>query len=383
MPTPIEKIRDEIQARIARMSEAYFGTRREQRRSQRRTFVQNALTDTARIFILFGDREYDNWRFLATIWKAEKFLLRTPLSDNQFIAIGGTSAVYRRIAEGGLNIDERLGVWTGGFFKGLRMSGALRPCGKRQWYVWENSHRDLIRDMEGMGVFNHLERKTAKNGTRRLRRCPASFLPAEPDDGASVVAGVFAGGNIREAYDENWLEVAGTDEIKGLLGNWGILWKSGFMFRGKRSILLPPSYAPLFSNFLPPHTLERLSSIRKPALCPTLPAIYWDLVMREEGKPVIPFKNALPYSCSMRTFRRNGWKRGDLHLMGVRLGINVVEPRLQVLMRSWYESKVKSRAEGGSKDVDAMEPIITSPDIDCEPVRIGPQTEIPAAVTSS
>ena len=380
MPTPFEEIRDEIAARINRLNNCI--TVSEMRRRERKARVKDALTDYARVFILHGDRVHRDWRMMIDLWCMGGFITPYPPSVNQFAAVGGARAVYRRIAEGGLGVDDQLGIWTGGFFKGLRMSGALRPYRKRQWAIWENTHRDLIRDMEEMEVFNKFERASGRNGIRRLRRCPASFLPAE-SDGASVVAGVLAGSHIREVEDENWIEVAGEDEVVRLLDGWGILWRKGFMYRGRPTILVPPFYAPLFCNFLPPYTLERLSSIKRPALCPFLPAIYWDIVLREANLPVIPFTDALPYSCSMRTFRRRGWKRGDLHLMGVRLGISVVEQRLQGLMRSWYDSQVKLKAEGGSKIQDEMDPVITDPGNAIEQGRIGIGAENIGGVMSS
>jgi hypothetical protein len=387
MPTPFEEIRDEIAARINRLNNCI--TVSEMRRRERKARVKDALTDYARVFILHGDRAHRDTRKMIDLMCMGYFKSRPFPSRSLFVEFGGSRAVYRRIAEGGLGVDDQLGVWTGGFFKGLRLSGALRPCGKRQWSIWENRHRDLLVDMEGMEAFNRLEPKSGRNGVRRLRRCPASFLPAESEDGASVVAGVFAGSHIREVENENWIEVAGEDEVVRLLDGWGIIFRKGNMYRGRPTILVPPFYAPLFCNFLPPHTLARLSSIRKPALCPLLPAIYWDILLREANLPVIPFKDALPYSCSMRTFRRKGWKRGDLHLMGVRLGISVVEQRLQGLMRAWYETQVKLRGEGGSKESgksvvqDTMAPAAVDPGNAIEQGRIGIGAENIGGVMSS
>jgi hypothetical protein len=118
-------------------------------------------------------------------------------------------------------------------------------------------------------------------------------------------------------------------------------------------------------------------------MCPLLPAICWDLTLRKEHLPVIPFTGALPFSCSMRTFRRKKWKRHELHLMGVRMGINGVDSRLRGRMAAWYKAQVKLRAAPKSMDQSAAVSDPAAPGIAKEQAPDGPQTEIPSPETPS
>ena len=137
-------------------------------------------------------------------------------------------------------------------------------------------------------------------------------------------------------------------------------------------MLVPPFYGPLFVDIMPPRSMARLLEIRNPALCPHLPALYWDLVLGGEGTPVIPFTRALPFSCSMRTFRRRGWRRRDLHLTAVRMGINAVEPGLAARMRAWYDAQPRMRVDRESMVSGAIPPPVASPGIDRGSAENGP-----------
>ena len=55
-----------------------------------------------------------------------------PLSP-AYIEAMGRRAVYRRIARGGLDIDDQLAPWTAGFGEGLRLAGALRFAEYTEW----------------------------------------------------------------------------------------------------------------------------------------------------------------------------------------------------------------------------------------------------------
>lgn len=378
MPTPMQQVLDEFMARSERLSRLADDMPRERRRRRFEAYVRDALTESARVFILHGDRAHRDPATATTLWRTEKFSTRWPPSPDQIRRMGGTDAIYHRITEGGLGIDDRLGIWNGGFFRGLEMSGALRRYGRRSWWIWGNSHRDLIRDMEGMEVFNRLERNSGRNGIRRLRRCPATFLPAEPCDGDAVVAGLFSGAVLRRIEDDDWMVLPGSGDVTGILGKWGILWRPGSRYRGRETIKVSPFYAPLFIDVMPTHTLAGLLAVRRPAMCPFLPAIYWDLSLSEPGLPIAPFAGALPFSCSPRSFRRWGWKRQAMHLTGIRMGIPRVEPRLRHRLQAWWDAQSRLRASKGSTST-----IARTPDEDHGLPRIGPGTvNDPAGVPS-
>ena len=373
--TAFQKILADFQDRVRRLNEI----ERYARRRRRKPWGDAALTLCARAAVLRGDRAWRDFAAMCVEWELDRSCPWPP-TPRTVARFGGLKAVYARIARGGLLMEDRIGVWNGGFFRGLRLSGALKPCGGRQWQVWEKGHPELVRDMEGMSVSNRMEKAAGRNGVRRLRRCPASFLPAEPPSGASVLAGVFAGASMRRTADGDWLELPESDGIVGLLEDWRLVRRPGRTFRGGRTLLVPPFYGPLFADFLPPGSMARLLAVRRPAMCPLLPAIYWDLVLVRGHMPVIPFTGALPFSCSMRTFRRRGWRRDELHRTAVGMGINVVDPRLKDLMEAWFEARMATRGKAKVETAaDPAHPVIAAPGIAPGMVRIAPGTEIPPA----
>jgi hypothetical protein len=91
--------------------------------------------------------------------------------------------VLKRIVQGNLGIEDKLGVWNGSFWSGLRLSGAIRQGPGTELNVWERAHGELMADLSEMPLMHRLEPKVSRSGLRRLRRCYAAFLPAEDSTG--------------------------------------------------------------------------------------------------------------------------------------------------------------------------------------------------------
>lgn len=243
--------------------------------------------------------------------------------------------VYGRIKAGDLNLPPR-GCWNGAFFSGLRLSHALRLRTGRTWEIYEPTHRELLGDLEAMPLPHRLEAKAGRNRIRRLRRCPATFLPSSDGSPADQLAGLFAGSSIRKIAGQSWLELPGTDQVKALLDDWAIPFCFSRSCFGRERIVISPFYAALVAHHMPHRSAERILRIKKPALCPLLPAVYWDLVFSQPYRRYPPFSGCLPFACSRSTYCRNGIRRKQLHRSAVvEQGIMRVDAKLRGLMSEW------------------------------------------------
>ena len=306
------------------------------RRAKRRDVV---LAAYAKAFVLAGDRVEVAERAIAEFLPPGVHL-PTP---SQLRRMGGVAAIHRRIAKGGLGIDGRLGVWSGGFFRGLRLSGALRPDAERGWAVWQATHYRLVADLASMPLPHSLD-PPGKNGVRRFRRCPATSLPASDPHGVDVVAGLFSGAVHVRVDGDDWLELPADPEVVELLDTWAIAHKPGRVYRGKDRILVSPFFGALVSRHMPPRSAERALGMRRPGDCPWLAVGYWDWAMSQKGLQRIPFPDALPYGCSWRTAVRRGWWRKEIHRRAVlEMGITHLDRRLVELCKDWFARRSEAR----------------------------------------
>lgn len=297
----------------------------------------------AKAYCLADDRTHKNIRcllpFIPERWRS-RLLPSIAMLENR----GGVKAVWNRIRKGGLEIDDQLSPWTGGFWHGLQMARALRPPmdGSHRWQIWERTHRELLADLEQVPFPIRLESRAGRNGVRRLSRCLSSYLPPSDPLGADVVAGLFTGGVLHEIDGEQWVALPASPSAQEILAAWSIR-STPMTFRRRDWIRISPFYAALFADLMPPRSASRILGLRRAAQCPILPAIYWDHAMRQVGMPVLPFGTALPFGCSLRTFRRRGWQRGELHRMGLEFGITHVDRRLRIVIRKWFERALHQR----------------------------------------
>jgi hypothetical protein len=153
-----------------------------------------------------------------------------------------------------------------------------------------------------------------------------------------VVAGLFAGAQLRTIAGEQWLEVPDTQAIRQLLESWSIIFSSSQHIRHQNYLKVSPFFAALFANLLPACSGERILNVRKPAMCPLLALLYWDWLYApiKRGMRILPLADALPFGCSRRTFYRKGWKRDELHWKAVHMGLLGVDQKLRGRMKDWF-----------------------------------------------
>ena len=89
-------------------------------------------------------------------------------------------------------------------------------------------------------------------------------------------------------------------------------------------------------------------SFRRPADCPLLPCVLWDMVLRRKGLPRAPFPEALPYSCHRATASRRKWDRRQFHKIGTTQFDLHITDRLRDILHRWYEARLAERAAAAS-----------------------------------
>ena len=254
---------------------------------------------------------------------------------------GGVRAVRERIKRGNLGIEDSLRPWSGGYFQGLILSGALRkihsPSIWGRYQIWENSHQALVKDLELASIGMNFEKLPGASGCRRLSRCPAISLPALDED---IVAGLFSGARIEASGDGNWMVLPASEDVKSLLARMTILFQPWKPFRDQEQIAISPFYAPLFADRMATEASKRVLAIKRPAQRTTLPLLYWECYFAKEKQPIPPFAGALPFAVSPRTFRRRRFRKSELHKTAVlEYKILALAPPLRQAMLTWYRNK--------------------------------------------
>ena len=312
---------------------------------------QRTIDGCARCYVLVTDRPLSNRRALWNLTDppTNRYGWRWPynqrVSENRYIRdTAGRKVVIDRISQGGLGIEDRLGVWNGSFWAGLRASGAIRRGPGTEWRIWERQHRELVADLSEMTLMHRLEPRPAKHGQRRLRRCYASLLPSGEATERSLLAGLFAGAAMAEIQGEQWLELPDSADVRSTLGDWGIPFRPHERPRNRMILWVSPLYGALVAHLMPPHSAARMLAVRKAGGCPFLPAVLWQMAMTAKGRRYMPFPDALPFGVSRATFFRRRWRRKELNRIGwLDLGIRIA-PKLRELMVEWHDRRAQERA---------------------------------------
>ena len=307
-------------------------------------------TGCARCYVLATDRPLSSCENLIALTEAptETYRWHSPYCWRipeawRVPLVAPRKAVLKRIEQGGLGIDEKLGPWNGSFWLGLKISGAIRRGPGTEWIIWEKTHQELIADLETMPLMHKLEKKSATHGQRRLRRCYASYLPPEDHTGSSTLAGLLAGSVLRDAGGETWLELPDGDTVRAVLGDWGIPFVPRKRPTGRRIIHVSPLFGQLVMHLMPPRSFERMRSITKAGDCPYLSVVLWQMALTRKNGRYMPFPEALPFGVSKATFFRRGWRRRDLNKVGwLDLGIRIA-PKFRQLLVDWYDRKNRER----------------------------------------
>lgn len=262
----------------------------------------------------------------------------------------GLAALVKETVPTIRDLDAKVAPWTGGFWLGLRLSGAitewsgrLELAPRRPW---------LESDLEHMSIPGGL-RPPNKRRARSLIGCLAARLPPASELGADVLAGLLTGARRHEAEDGVWLTFPRNDRTLRLLDYYGISVVEGRLpsRRGlvRMGLWISPFYGHLVNHLMPPTTGESMVLIRHAGGCPVLPLAYWQ-VLHGAGDASQRYCNPpraglLPYLVSHSTRRRLGYSREFLYQASVRLGIAHVPLEMRQLINDW-RNRVPSESTG-------------------------------------
>lgn len=327
----IKSNKEEMFARLKRKASLRQSPRNDpaSRLQEHRALIIEAC---AKADLLLKKRAHKRPELIRPFWKE-------PLLPScwQVKAAGGWTAIKKRIKQGGLGIK---GPWTGDLILGLKISGALRQC-KHFNHGTQHYIPKYIRPV----LLESLSNKPFCYSVNNLfiSSPMINYYPPETGDGEAVIAGMLGGALIKNG----WLCIPDTQLGSGLLEAWSILYKpdNGWL-------RVSPFYGALFAAWLPDAMAQRITD-PIPALCPLLPAIYWDLCLREKYREVIPFANALPYGCSPKKFFKLGWHRRDMYGMARSIGIYHVHPKLQNVIKQWWKQFKSDRKQSLVDVIDA------------------------------
>ena len=231
-----------------------------------------------------------------------------------------------------LELDSEVAPWTGGFWHGLRLSGAL--------VVHRGYPRLLVgcpwleEDLERLAFPGHLS-PADPEGRRWLTKCHAWRLPVTDLYGADVLAGLLAGARREVQADGTWLLLPRTESVMNLLGWWKLC-----VFPGSKAgeLLVSPFYGALLAPHMPVACAMSMQ-VRKAGSCPLLPMVIYNLLYgpgtAAEGYLLPPKAGLLPYLPSHPTRARRGWSREFLWQASVRLGVSHIPLEQRRLLEEW------------------------------------------------
>jgi len=256
--------------------------------------------------------------------------------------VGGIRGTVQRIRSGEIELEDP--VWTAEFLHGLTLSGCLEPDGRghgMNWRIRGAERPGLERDLSEMPWHKAVSEPTSYRNGRGLRRelrigqFAAPLVPPKDRLSPCVVAGCLAGVVSRVDKDGRTSHtVKRSPEVEDLLR----LWTIHFVAKG-RVLLLSPFYAALFSPRMPTHIQKEILSIKRPAGCPVLPTVLWQMAMgpRIAGTSGVPFPGAIPWARGRVWAWRHGYNLKSMRYYALLTWkITCVYSGLREEMLLWY-----------------------------------------------
>lgn len=233
-----------------------------------------------------------------------------------------------------LDLDARVSPWSGGFWHGLRLSGALVV--HRGYPRLQTGHPWLEEDLERLPIPGRLS-PPDHQGRRWLTRCHAWRLPVTDLYAPDVLAGLLAGARREVQADGTWLLLPRTESVERLLGWWHLLVVEG---KAADQLLVSPFYGAILSPHMPV-ACGMSMMVRKAGGCPLLSMVIynglWGPGGAKDGYLLPPKAGLLPYLCSHPTRARRGWTREFLYQASVKLGVAHVPLEQRKLLEAWRQ----------------------------------------------
>jgi len=298
---------------------------------------QKSIIESSAMACLLVEKEaFVNHKLIAPYWKGEGY----PATKKQILRLRPKGGYYKAIQHYFQNDfdDSQFAPWTGGFLYGLRLVKGLKPDNS---VVATNAYRAwLNRDIVNMPFYKKLS-GPSKNGRIQIRYCKAFMIPHKGDDDITVLAGIFAGAQVHVNYfDEEFYSLPATPEIKRVLDNFRV-----HIFRQNKNYgyYVSPFYAALMAQYMPPNCAQRVLHSRNPLMCPLLPLAYWEVMFGNEGVPMPPQKDILPFACADISRKRYHWGHRFLHKTAVDLGFASVPLPMRIAIENYRKNQESKR----------------------------------------
>ena len=284
------------------------------------------LTACAVASIYLGPRAYQNHRLLAPYWQGKGDPPTRKQIEGATPKGGLKRAIIKRLQTG---VDLNVAPWTGGFWHGLKLSGAIYYS-TDMWTIGDHQEA-LVEDLMSSKIAKELGKLDGR-GRRYLKQCAAIHLLPEGDDDITILAGLFTGARLRfTSSGRSYYSVPDTEEVRKVLDYWGLAIHN----RSKYGYGLSPFYASLLIEHMPMATAARTLLVKKPVQCPMLPLAYWEVLFGDEGMPLPPRLGVLPFICADITRKRHKWTHRIIHKAAVALGVASVNAPMRELIRNY------------------------------------------------
>ena len=253
---------------------------------------------------------------------------------------------HRRVRNHVASAKRALGIvrlstcgWaSGGFWSGLRLSGAIH----RHHSGWRlGAGRPWLAAALADAPVKVSVGTTESNGRLRFS-CPAGHLSPTDPIGVDVLAGVLAGG-LRQEHDGGWwIVLPRTAEVLRLIDTWGLSCRTA-VWRGGEGVRVSVFYGRLLQDHLPAVVYDSVW-VGKAGDCPVLPVVYAGLLW-DPSPPNYNWPHSakvLPGCVCSQTRIRRGWGREFVMRAAERLGIAHVPLQLRALLEEYRDRALKA-----------------------------------------
>ena len=224
-----------------------------------------------------------------------------------------------------LDLEDATAPWNGGFWRGLRLSGAVYQRWSETYIRPDLAH--LVEDLQSWPYAGGLGQRLNLKHSYIHRLQPTDIFSR------SVLAGLLYGA-FEVDEDGWWLEVPRSPDVMVLLDAWKLS-----TTQSKDRLRVSAWYGLILNPWMPLAGACRLTSLHHFGDCPLLPIVYHLLCWPTRGEDhwCWPTRSnwPLPASCSDVTRRKHGWNQEFVHRASTKMGLAHVPPRMREVLEFW------------------------------------------------
>ena len=270
---------------------------------------------------------YDTHLVLDNAHLTHKYCNHYP-NRNQLINLGGVQKAEELLYNGDVQLESPL---NGSFVLGLKLGGAISYAGAmNRYYIPVHIRELLIEDISAHGYAYDVE---AREVGWYLRRALFLNCVDKVTDDRCLLAGIFASMKYVSDRDGTYGRLRYSKFLEDIL-------KSKFIPYDVFSdhIRVSPFFYLLFSPLMPDALGSRYLDEFYPYQCPLVSALYWDLLLKNEGY-IMPERLSLPYGCARSTFYSLGLHLSDIEKFKKRYHIFSVDKAIRTMIMYWHNNR--------------------------------------------